>query len=172
MKKIGILAGALALFAGALAAQSIKKYSDKKAKFSIEHPSDWTKKVNSEGMNLFLMSPDQGANVIVVKESVPAGTKTAEYLAKGEADAGDGRTNLVPEDKRMAADADLKNMNVDEASLGIYQVDKDGAKLNQMFMVMRKGKAMYSVILTYREDVADQYKDVITKIGDSFKALK
>lgn len=162
----------MALVSGGVFAQAMKTHVDKKAKFSIQHPGNWKKQVNKDGLNLMLISKDKYANVIVVREDVPEGTTTAAYLSKAETDAGDSRTNMIPEDKRAAAPEDTKNMNVDEASLGVYQIEKDGEKLNQMFMVMRKGTAMYAVIISFQDAAADKYKDIVTKIGDSFKALK
>lgn len=172
MKKLGLIIGALVVASSSLGAQKMATHTDKKAKFSIQHPANWQKKMNKDGINLILNSKDNLANVQVIKSDVEAGTPAAAVITEVEKQSNGTLNNMVPEDKRAASPEDAKNMNVEEGSLGVYQYETEGKQINQMIMAMRKGTAMYMVIITFAGGDGDKYKDVVTKIGDSFKALK
>ena len=101
MKKI-IAIISLALFIpGVMFAQVTKTHTDKKAKFSIKHPPKWSKKVDQGDINVIFASPDNLANVQVVKAVVDEKIDAKEFLSQVEQAAG-GRTNQVPEEHRAA----------------------------------------------------------------------
>lgn len=172
MKKLGLIIAAVAVAGSGIFAQKMTTYTDKKAKFSIQHPGNWNKKMNKDGINLILTSKDNLANVQVIKSDVEANTPAAAIITEVEKQSNGTLSNMVPEDKRSASPEDAKNMNVEEGSLGVYQYESDGKQINQMIMAMRKSTAMYMIIITFAGGPGDKYKDVVTKIGDSFKALK
>lgn len=171
MKKMILIASAFTLAAGAIYGAAMRTHKDKKAKFSIEYPGGWKKKTNQDGVNLMLASKDDLANVQVIRSDVEAGTPTDTFLAEVEKAAGPGHVNQLPADKRSAEANDLAKMNADQGTAGVYQIENEGVKINQLIMAVRKGAVMYAIIVTFAEQGADQYKDVSTQIADSFKIL-
>jgi len=172
MKKLFSILTACAFVAAPVFAQNMRKHTDRKGGFTIQHPGNWKKQTNQDGVNLVLSSKDDLANIQVISSEVEAGTSTAAFLTQVEQAAGPGHNNIIPETDRSAGAEDLTKMNIEEGTLGAYQIDQDGAKINQMIMAMRKGTTMFSVIITFADQASDKYKDVCTKIGDSFKSLK
>lgn len=152
-------------------AAAMRTHSDRKAKFSIQYPGDWKKKTNQDGINLMLLSKDSLANVQVIRSDVEANTPTDAFLAEVEKSAGAQHVNQLPADKRAAQSDDLANMNADQGSAGYYMVENDGVKIHQLIMAVRKGAVMYAIIVTFADQGAEQYRDVSTKIADSFKVL-
>lgn len=171
MKKLILVAGAIVLVAGSAYGAAMRTHSDRKAKFSIQYPGDWKKKTNQDGINLMLLSKDNLANVQVIRSEVEAGTPTDTFLTEVEKSAGAQHVNQLPADKRAAQSDDLANMNADQGSAGYYMIENEGVKIHQLIMAVRKGAAMYVIIVTFADQGAEQYKDVSTKIADSFKVL-
>ena len=63
-------------------------------------------------------------------------------------------------------------MNADEGAMGVYQIEQEGTKINQLIAIVRKGKIFYSIIVTFAAEAEGQYKDIVTKMADSFVVLK
>mgnify|MGYP000081267127 CR=1 FL=1 len=171
MKKVILAVGAVVFIAGSVYGAAMRTHKDRKAKFSIEHPGNWKKKVNQDGINVFLSSKDDLANVQVIRSDVEAGTATDAFLAEVEKSAGPQHVNQLPADKRAAQPDDLAKMNAEQGTAGYYMVENDGVKIHQLIMAVRKGAVMYSVIVTFADQGADQYREVSTQIADSFKIL-
>lgn len=171
MKKITafVLAGLFA--AGQVHAQAMKTHTDRKAGFSIQHPGNWKKTVNRDGINVAIATKDNLAVVQVIRTDVPAGTTTDAFLHEVEQHIGETHVNQLPEDKRHASPDDLKNMNAEEASAGYYDLDHNGHKIHQLIMVLRQATKIYTVTVTFA-DMADQnVKDTAIKIADSIRIL-
>ena len=54
MKKLILAVGAVVFVAGSVYGAGMRTHSDRKAKFSIQHPANWKKKTNQDGINLML----------------------------------------------------------------------------------------------------------------------
>jgi hypothetical protein len=172
MKKTVAILAMAAIAGGAVYAAGMRTHNDRKAKFTIQYPATWSKKVNTDGINLALASKDNLANVQVMRSDVEADTPTDTFLAEVEKAAGPGHVNKLPEDKRSASAEDLGTMNAEQGTAGYYDLDYNGVKVHQIIMAIRKGASMYSIIVTFADQGAAQYKDVCTKIADSFKISK
>ncbi|HRP70475.1 MAG TPA: PsbP-related protein [Turneriella sp.] len=171
MKKIIALVMVGVWIATPAFAQSMRKHTDRKAKFSIDHPSNWQKTLNKEGVNFTVKSKDNLANVQVMAAAVEADTSTVYFLSEVEKAASEQHINRIPEENRVVATDDLTAMNVDEGAIGAYILDYDGTKIKQLIMALRKNATMYTIIVTFAEVGEEQYKDIAQRIGDSFKAL-
>jgi hypothetical protein len=171
MKKFLLFAGAVSLIATAAFAEAIRTHTDRKAHFTIQHPSSWKKTVNKGGTNVTLATKDNLAMVQVIRADVEAGTTTDAFLSEVEKSIGETHVNQLPEDKRHAPAEDLANMNADEGSAGYYDLDHEGQKIHQFIMILRKAEVVYAVTVTFADLATDKYKDVAIKIADSVKIL-
>lgn len=151
-------------------AQSMKTHVDRKAKFSIQHPSNWKKTLNKGGINFAVATSDNLANVQVLAAPVESDTGTLYFLGEVEKAASDQHKNQIPEENRAVKTEDLSAMNVDEGAVGAYTLNYEGAVVKQVIMALRKNATMYTIIVTFAEVGEEQYKELALQIGDSFKA--
>ncbi len=171
MKKLILAVTVIVFVAGSAYGAAMRTHTDRKGKFSIQHPANWKKKTNQDGINLMLSSKDSLANVQVIRSDVEAGTATDAFLTEVEKSAGPQHVNQLPADKRAAQPDDLAKMNAEQGTAGYYMVEDDGVKIHQLIMAVRKGAVMYAIIVTFADQGADQYRNVSTEIADSFKVL-
>jgi hypothetical protein len=171
MKRMFIIAGAFVTVGGLVFADAMRTHTDRKAKFTIQHPGSWKKTVNQGGTNVTLATKDNLAMVQVIRADVEAGTTTDAFLKEVEKQIGETHVNQLPEDKRHAPADDLANMNADEGSAGYYDLDHEGQKIHQFIMVLRKAEVVYAVTVTFADLATEKYKDVAIKIADSVKIL-
>lgn len=161
-----------ALFAaGQLQAQVMKTHVDRKAGFSIQHPGNWKKSVNQDGVNVTLATKDNLAMVQVIRADVEPGTTTDAFLHELENHIGETHVNQLPEDKRHASPEDLASMNAEEGSAGYYDLEHSGQKIHQLIMVIRKATKIYAITVTFADIAHQRVKDMAIKIADSVKIL-
>lgn len=171
MKRVTALALGGLFFVAQVYAQAMRTHTDRKAGFSIQHPGNWKKSANKDGVNVTIATKDNLAMVQVIRTDVPAGTTADAFLHEVEQHIGETHVNQLPEDKRHASPEDLKGMNAEEASMGYYDLDHGGHKIHQLIMVLRRATKIYTVTVTFADMADQEIKDLAIKIADSVRLL-
>ncbi|MBN8220528.1 MAG: hypothetical protein J0L53_06365 [Spirochaetes bacterium] len=166
--KLLSLCGILPLAAMALSADEFKSFKHPKPKFSVSYPADWKLSPVKEGMPFMASAPDDTANVQVRTDAVRGKTSACEYLAKTEAGAEGGRSNLIPEDKRKVTAAQLQYMGVKEGCLAAYKIMVGKDEVLQGTGVYISGKNVWVVIQTLQTAARERHAKGVSDIAKSF----
>jgi hypothetical protein len=151
-----------------LAADELLTFKDAKAKFTVRYPTDWKLAPQKAGSAFMSVAPDGTANVQIMTDVVKGRTTACEYLAKTEAAAEGGRTNLIPENKRSVLPTQLKFMGVKDGCMGAYKIVLDKTEVLQGTGVYTSGKNVWILIQTLHTAAADRHAKGVGEIAKSF----
>lgn len=152
----------------ALQSQDAQVFKDAKNKFSIKYPPDWTLAPAKEGIPFMAVAPDGTANVQVMTDAQNKPADACTYLAKTEASAEGGRTNLVPESKRKTTAEQLKLLGVKDGCIGAYKIMNGSTEVLQGTAVYTAGKKVWILIQTLPTAVTDRHAKGVGDIAKSF----
>ena len=167
MKKILLIVATFALTAG-VSAEGMKTHKDKKGKFTVKYPADWTLATNQNGVPFMVNAPDSTANVQIMTDSLAGQMTACDYLAQVEASVEGGRTNLIPENQRKATAAQTKFMGVKDGCIGAYKVMQGEVEVMQGMGIYVAGKNVWILIQTLQSAARQTHGKAIGDIAKSF----
>lgn len=167
MKKILFLGLAFVLTV-AIAADAMKTHKDKKGKFTVKYPADWTLSTDQNGVPFMVNAPDSTANVQIMTDALTGKMTACEYLSQVEASVEGGRTNLIPENQRKATPAQTKFMGVKDGCIGAYKVMQGEVEVLQGMGIYVAEKSVWILIQTLQSAARQTHGKAVGDIAKSF----
>ncbi len=152
----------------AAAGVDMKTFVHPKPKFKVQYPGDWTLILTKTGIPFMATAPDGTANVQIMTDTIKGKVTACEYLAKTEAAAEGGRTNLIPENKRNPTPTQLKFMDVKDGCIGAYKIVVEKTEVLQGTGVYISGRNVWVLIQTLQTEARDRHSWSVGEIAKSF----
>lgn len=129
-----------AVFGAPLVAED-KVYRNKKLRITFTHPADWSITENEE--TIVVESPDKAASFTVRVETTTGRTPACEELKLRSEEW--QRQNLLPDDKRVVSEDQLRFMGVKDGCLGAYQLTEGNTEILSGVGLYINGKRLWLV---------------------------
>lgn len=167
MKRVLLPGLALVLTIGILA-EGVKTHKDKKGKFTVKYPAEWTLATDQNGVPFMVSAPDSTANVQIMTDSLKGKMTACEYLSQVEASVEGGRTNLIPDNQRKTTAAQMRFMGVKDGCIGAYKVMQGEVEVLQGMGIYVAGKSVWILIQTLQSAARQTHGKAIGEIAKSF----
>lgn len=172
-----IFASGIFLFSGAYLIQAeenkaleLKTHKHRKAKFSLSYPSDWTEKVDADGVALNVSAPDGKASVQIRTDGVKGKTTACDLLTQLEGAGAEAKKNVIPEDKRKPRSEELAAAGVRDGCIGAYRFMQGETEILQGVGVYINGRNAWILLQNLQAAARDIHGKTVSEIAKSFTA--
>jgi hypothetical protein len=155
-----LLAGSLL---SALPAEN-KTFRNRKLRIGFEYPADWS--VNEDADGVKVTSPDGAASVSVRALATKEKVSACEILRTRSEEQ--KLTNLLPDDKRMVTEEQLRYLGVKDGCLGAFQIVEGDAEVLSGVGLYTSGKRLWLLEQRLRIGQHEKYGAQISGIATSF----
>lgn len=118
-----------------------KVYRNKKLRIAFTYPSNWS--IAENGETVMVESPDKAATFTVRVETVSGRTSACEELRQRSEDW--QRQNLLPDNKRVVSEGQLRFMGVKDGCLGAYQFTENNTEILSGVGLYTSGKRLWLI---------------------------
>jgi uncharacterized protein with FMN-binding domain len=161
---------ALLLLAGTLAsviAADEKIFRNRKLRITFEYPADWSVAEDADGVKV--ASPDGAASVSVRALATKERIAACEILKKRSEEL--KLTNLLPDDKRIVTEEQLRFLGVKDGCLGAFQIVEGDAEVLSGVGLYTSGKRLWLLEQRLKIGQHEKYGPAISAIAASFNTM-
>ena len=160
---------ALLLLAGTLVpviAADEKIFRNRKLRITFEYPADWSVAEDADGVKV--TSPDGAASVSVRALATKERVSACEILKNRSEEL--KLTNLLPDDKRVVTEEQLRFLGVKDGCLGAFQVFDGDTEVLSGVGLYTSGKKLWLLEQRIRVGQHEKYGAAISAAAASFTA--
>ncbi|GAB4442845.1 MAG: hypothetical protein OHK0011_25230 [Turneriella sp.] len=153
------------LLVSALAAEE-KTFKNRKLRITFDYPATWSISEDAEGVKV--VSPDGAASVSVRALATKEKVSACEILRTRSEEQ--KLTNLLPDDKRIVTQEQLRFLGVKDGCLGAYQIVDGDAEVLSGVGLYTSGKRLWLLEQRLRIGLHEKHGAAISGIAASFTA--
>jgi len=156
----------MGLLTSAAAAEE-KTFKNRKLRISFQYPADWSVSEDADGVKVISPAGDASVSVraLATKERIAA----CEILKKRSEEL--KLTNLLPDDKRIVTEEQLRFLGVKDGCLGAFQIVEGDAEVLSGVGLYTSGKRLWLLEQRLKIGQHEKYGPAISAIAASFNTM-
>lgn len=143
-----------------------KIFKNRKLRITFAYPADWA--VNEDADGVKVSSPDGAASVSVRALATREKASACEILQKRSQEQ--KLTNLLPDDKRVVTEEQLRYMGVKDGCLGAFQIVEGDTEVLSGVGLYTSGIRLWLLEQRLRIGQHEKYGAAISAVAASFTA--